>query len=311
MSLLIYILKKIIYSIPIVIGVTVLIFLIFNIIVGDPTVMILGKHSTAEEVAMLKHQLGLDKPFYLQYLDVLKSTFTMSFGRSWATNQSIATMIKSGALVSLTIAIPAIILSSIFSIILAFISSVNSSINKYVSLFCTITMSISYLSYILVFQWIFAFKLNIFPISGYEYGFPKFVPYIILPILIWTFINFGKDTRFYKTLIKNELKQKYIITARSKGFSEWMIFYKHIFQNIKISFITNIVIQIPILLLQAVLTENFFGLPGLGKIILDGINYSDFPVIKAMTILSSLLFIFLNIIVDITYKIIDPRVNLK
>ncbi|MCP3660808.1 MAG: ABC transporter permease [Bacteroidetes bacterium] len=313
MNIIVYIIKRILYAIPVFFGVSFLIFIMFNIVAGDPTIMLLGKYATAKQMADLRHYLGLDKAWYLQYFDILKSAFTFNFGHSWATKQLISEMIKSGAKVSLTLSLPSFIISSIISLIISMISAFYRGkwIDKFLVLICVIMMSISALSYILFGQWILAYKFGLFPIEGYEYGFPFFIPYIILPCIIWIILSTGSDIRFYRTIILDELYQDYVRTARAKGLSETMIFCKHILKNAMIPIITNLIIQIPFLILGFLLIENFFGIPGLGSIILDAINNSDFPVIKAITILTASVYIVFNAITDILYVILDPRINLK
>jgi peptide/nickel transport system permease protein len=153
--------------------------------------------------------------------------------------------------------------------------------------------------------------LGWFEIAGYEYGFPDFLPYIILPAIIWIVLSIGPDVRLYRTIMLDEVHQDYVRTARAKGLSSRMILFKHVLKNAMIPIITNLVIQVPSLILGALLIENFFGIPGLGNITLQAINNSDFPVIKAMTILSSVLYVIFNVITDILYTLVDPRVQLK
>ena len=174
-----------------------------------------------------------------------------------------------------------------------------------------IMMSISVLAYILFGQWLFAYKLGWFEIAGYEYGFPDFLPYVVLPAMIWIVLSIGPDVRFYRTIILDEVHQDYVRTARAKGLANRTILFKHVLKNAMIPIITNLVTQIPALILGALLIENFFGIPGLGNITLQAINSSDFPVIKAMTILSSMLYIIFNVITDILYTLVDPRVKLN
>ncbi|MFT6604150.1 MAG: peptide/nickel transport system permease protein [Bacteriovoracaceae bacterium] len=172
-------------------------------------------------------------------------------------------------------------------------------------------MSISSLAYILFGQWFFAFKLGLFEISGYEFGFPYFIPYVILPVLIWVMLGIGPDVRFYRTIILDEIYQDYVRTARAKGLSENMIMFKHVLKNAMIPIITYVIIQIPFLILGALLLETFFSIPGLGGIVLSAINSSDFPVVKAMTILISVAYIIFSVLTDVMYTLVDPRVRLK
>ncbi len=313
MSIYHYIIRRLLYAVPILVGVTLVIFVLFHVTAGDPTLILLGKYATLQQMAELRHELGIDKPLLLQYLDTLKATFTLQFGRSWSTNQPIAQMIQVGAYASLTLSIPAFVLASLLAIAMALLAAFfrDTLLDRSLVVISVIMMSISVLAYILFGQWVFAYKLGWFEIAGYEYGFPDFLPYVVLPAMIWIVLSIGPDVRFYRTIILDEVHQDYVRTARAKGLANRTILFKHVLKNAMIPIITNLVTQIPSLILGALLIENFFGIPGLGNITLQAINNSDFPVIKAMTILSSMLYIIFNVITDILYTLVDPRVKLN
>jgi peptide/nickel transport system permease protein len=308
-----YIIRRLLYLIPVLLGVSFLIFFLFNVVVGDPTPMLLGKHATAKAMNELREQLGLNKPLFFQYLDVVKSAFTFDFGRSWSTKQEIWTMIKQGAGPSLSLSLPAFMISTVFSILISLFVAFfrGQKIDFIVRFTCIAGMSISSLAYILFFQWFFAFKLGLFEISGYEFGFPNFVPYVLLPVIIWVVLSLGPDVRFFRTVMLDEIYQDYVRTAKAKGLSEKVILLKHVLKNAMIPIITYTVIQLPFLILGALLLENFFSIPGLGSLTLRALNSSDFPVIKAISILSSVAYIIFGLINDILYTIFDPRVKLK
>ena len=313
MNLYVYVIRRLLYVIPVIFGVCGIIYVLFNIISPDPTLIMLGKHPSLEQMAELRHQLGLDRPWFEQYLDIVKAAFTFDFGRSWQTKQEIITMIKLGAGPSLSLTVPAFILATIFSIVIAvFVAFYRGTfLDKFTVFLCVALQSVSSLAYILFGQWFFAYKLGWFEISGYEFGFPNFLPYVLLPIIIWIVLEVGPDVRFYRTIVLDEIYQDYVRTARAKGLSERFIMFKHVLKNAMIPIITYVVIQIPFLILGALLLESFFGIPGLGGITLTAINSSDFPVIKAMTILSAVAFIIFSVITDVLYTLVDPRIRLK
>ena len=304
--------RRLLYVIPLLLGVCFIVFILFNVVAGDPTTIMLGKHATLAQMAELRHELGLDRVWYLQYFDIVKSAFTFDFGRSWSTQQEILEMIKSGAIPSLTVSFPAFFISTIFSISISLIVAFyrGGKIDKGIVIFSVALMSISSLSYILFGQWFFAYKLSLFEISGYEEGFPNFIPYVILPIIIWIILSVGPQVRFFRTVMLDEIYQDYVRTARSKGLSENIVMFKHVLKNAMIPIITYVVIQIPFLILGALLIESFFSIPGLGGISLHAINSSDFPVIKAMTVFSAVSYIIFSLITDILYTVVDPRVRL-
>jgi peptide/nickel transport system permease protein len=294
-------------------GICLLIFVIFNVVAGDPTVVLLGKHATAKQMAELRHELGLDRSWLLQYVDILKSAFTLDFGRSWASKQKIITMLQSGAWVSITLVIPAFIITSILAIGMALLAAFYRGrlLDKILVVSTVMMMSISALAYILFGQWLLAYKLGWFEIAGYDAHFPEMLSYIVLPIIILVILSIGSDMRFYRTVLLDEMHQDYVRTARAKGLSERMVLMRHVLKNATIPIVTNLVIQLPTWLLGTILVENFFGIPGLGGILLNAINNSDFPVIKSMTILSAVFYIILNLMTDVLYTWLDPRVKLS
>ncbi len=308
-----YIARRTLYVIPIILGVTLVVFILFNVVLGDPTHILLGKHPSPERIIQLRHQLGLDKHLFFQYLDVVKSAFTFDFGSSWSTKQEIWEMIKQGAVPSLTLTLPAFMVSSLLAISISLFIAFfrGGKIDTTIRLVCIAGMSISSLAYILFMQWFLAFKLGLFEISGYEYGFPYFIPYILLPGIIWLLLTLGPDVRFFRTIMLDEMYQDYVRTARAKGLSERVVLFKHVLKNAMIPIITYLVIQLPFLILGSLLLESFFSIPGLGGIILTAINSMDFPVLKAMTILSAVAYIIFSLIIDVLYTVVDPRVRLK
>lgn len=308
-----YILRRLLYVIPVLLGVCFIVFIIFNVVAPDPAFTLLGKHATAEQIAMLHHELGMDRPFFEQYLAIIKSAFTFDFGYSWSSKQKISEMIRFGIGPSLSLTLPLFIIVNIFSISMALLVSFyrGKFIDKAVLLISIAMMSISSLAYILFGQWFFAFKLGLFEISGYEAGFPNFIPYIILPLILYVAISWGPDTRFYRSVILDEIYQDYVRTARAKGLSEFKIMFKHVLKNAMIPILTYVIIQIPFLILGLLLAESFFSIPGLASIVIKAINTSDFPVIKAMTILSAIGFILFGVVTDVLYTLVDPRMKLK
>ncbi len=308
-----YILRRLLYLVPVILGVCLIIFVLFNVVAGDPTALLLGKHANAKAMAELKATLGLDKPLIYQYFDIVKSAFTFDFGRSWSTKQQISNMIWDGLIPSLTLTIPAFTISSLLAVIVSLFISFyrGTKIDISVRVVCIALMSISSLAYILFFQWYFAFELGLFEISGYEEGFPYFIPYIALPTIIWMVLSLGPDVRYFRTMILDEIYQDYVRTARAKGLGEVLILFKHVLKNAMIPIITYVVNQIPFLILGSILLENFFSIPGLGSLILTALNSNDFPVIKAMAVIMSILMIVFTLITDVLYTIFDPRIKLK
>ncbi len=242
----------------------------------------------------------------------MKSAFTFDFGRSWATKQQISTMIAQGAIPSLSVTLPGFFFATVVSVLLSTVVAYfrGKGIDTFIRFLTIGMMSISSLVYIMVFQWLFAYKLGWFEISGFEYSFPGVMPYISLPIIIWVVLSLGPDVRFYRTLILDEMYQDYVRTARAKGVSEKVILLKHVLRNAMIPILTYTVVQLPFLLLGSILLESFFSIPGLGNMVINALNSSDFPVLKAITVLSAVAYIVFTLIQDVLYTVVDPRVKL-
>lgn len=308
-----YIIRRVLYLIPVLLGVCFLIFIIFNVVSEDPALILAGKNASVERIADLREELGLNKSMPAQYLDIVKSAFTFDFGKSWSTKQQISDMLVRGAIPSLTLTLPAFVLSTIFALFFSVIVAYfrGRGIDLFIRIGCIAMMSISSLAYILFFQYFFAFKLGMFEIAGYEFGFPDFVPYVALPVIIWIVLSLGPDIRFYRTLILDEIYQDYVRTARAKGLSERVVLFKHVLRNAMIPIVTYLVVQLPFLLMGSLLLESFFSIPGLGGMTIQALNASDFPVLKAMAILSAVAYIIFTLIQDILYTFVDPRVKLQ
>lgn len=309
----VYIVRKILNTLPTLLGVALIIFVLFNMVGGDPTYQMLGKHATAEQVAEIRHEYGFDQPLPVQFVQYLKQIVTFDYGRSYATHQPIKDMILSGMGPSLTLTLPAFLITTIVAVLLGLLVAYfrGKWIDKVALILCVFGMSVPMLAYILFGQYFLAYKLGWFPISGFETDWSERFQYVALPILLFFLVSLGYDVRFYRTAVLEETGQDYVRTARAKGLSEPAIFLKHVLKNSMVPILTNIVIEIPLLILGAFLLESFFGIPGLGGITINAVNNSDFPVLKAMATLTTFLFILGNLFTDILYTVVDPRVSFK
>jgi peptide/nickel transport system permease protein len=308
-----YIIRRVIYMIPILLGIALVVFLLFNVVGGDPVLSMLGKHISQQAIDDLRRELGLNKPLYMQFLDFLKQIVTMDFGRSYATKQEIFTMMKNTAPVSLVVALPAFLISVLLAIGLSLFVAFwrGTWIDRVIVVACVLLISVPSLAYILFGQYFLAYQWGIFPISGFAWGFPETINYIGLPVIILIALSLGGELRFYRTIMLDEVYQDYIRTARSKGLSERIVMFKHVLKNAMIPIITTVVIEIPYLITGSLLVESFFGLPGMGSMIIDAFNTSDFPVIKASVVVLSLFYMLANLVSDILYSLVDPRIALK
>lgn len=308
-----FLVRRIIAAVPTIFGVALIVFILFNVVGGDPALMMVGKHATAQQLANIRHEYGLDQPLYIQFFEYLKQIFTFDFGRSYATRQRISDMILSGVGPSLSLTVPAFFITTIISVVLGLTVAYfrGKPIDRIAVILCVIGMSIPALGYILFGQYYLAYEMRWFPISGYDYSLVGRFQYLALPIVLWLMLSVGYDVRYYRTAILEETTQDYVRTARAKGLSEQKIFLKHVLKCSMFPIITNVVLELPLLVLGSFLFETFFGIPGLGSITIDALHNSDFPVIKAMAFFISLLIIFGNILTDVFYSLVDPRVKIQ
>jgi peptide/nickel transport system permease protein len=222
-------------------------------------------------------------------------------------------MILDGIGPSMSLTLPAFLLTTVLAVSIGLLVAYfrGKWIDKLVVVMCVVGMSLPMLAYILFGQYFMAFKWGMFPISGFETGWAERWEFLVLPILIFVAVSLGYDVRFYRTAVLEETNQDYVRTARAKGLAEPRVFFKHVLKNSMVPILTNVVVEIPLLILGAFLLESFFGIPGLGGITIDAVHNSDFPVIKAMTTLQAILFILGNLATDVLYTVVDPRVSFK
>jgi peptide/nickel transport system permease protein len=309
-----YILRRLWQMIPTLLGVILLVFFLFNWIGGDPAYVLAGKISSAEQIANIRHQLGVDEPIYVQLWIFVKQVLTADFGASWSTNEPVSHIMATRLGPSLTVLVPWLIVSTLIAIGLALaIAYVRGSLtDRAVMIVCTVGLSISILVYIIVFQYVFAYKLGWFPVQGWGNSFwQNLVVYAALPIVILLAVSIAPELRLYRTFVLDEINQEYVRTARAKGLSENRIMWVHVLRNASIPIITNVMAALPGLLIGAFLVERFFSIPGIGREVILAVERSDFPVIKAITIYVAVATMVFNLLADLMYKAVDPRVQLK
>ncbi len=309
-----FILRRLWQMLPTMLGVVLLVFFLFNWVGGDPAYVLAGKISNPEQIANIRRQLGIDEPIWVQLWIFIQQIATADFGASWSTNESVGHIIATRMGPSLTVLIPLQILEVAISIALALaVAYVRGSLtDRAVMVACTVGMSISILVYIIVFQYFFAYQLGWFPVQGWGDGvFNNLVTYAALPILIALAVSIAPNLRLYRTFMLDEVNQDYVRTARAKGLSESRILWVHVLRNASIPIITHIMANLPGLLIGAFLIERFFSIPGIGREIIMAVDRSDFPVIKAITVYVAFATMAFNLLADIMYRLVDPRVQLK
>jgi peptide/nickel transport system permease protein len=294
--------------------VVLLVFVLFNWVGGDPAYILAGKMSNAESIANIRRQLGVDQPYYIQLGIFLKQIVTFDFGQSWATGEAVSHIITTRLGPSLTVLVPLTVLETLLGIALALVVAFvrGSLLDRAVMIACTVGMSISILVYIIVFQYGFAYQMGLFPVQGWGDSFwENLLRYSTLPILIGLAVSIAPTLRLYRTFVLDEVNQDYVRTARAKGLPERRIMWVHVLRNASIPIITHVMANLPALLIGAFLLERFFGIPGIGREVILAVERSDFPVIKAITVYVAVATMVFNLLTDLMYQAVDPRVQLK
>ena len=309
-----YVLRRLWQMLPTMAGVVLLVFILFNWVGGDPAYILAGKMSDAEAIANIRRQLGVDQPYYVQLGIFVKQILPADFGNAWSTGEAVSHIIASRLGPSLTVLIPLTILETGFGVALALaIAFVRGSLtDRAVMIACTIGMSISILVYIIMFQYGLAYKLGLFPVQGWgEHPLENLLRYASLPILIGLVVSIAPTLRLYRSFVLDEVNQDYVRTARAKGLGETRVMWVHVLRNAAIPIVTHVMASLPALLIGAFLLERFFGIPGIGREVILAVERSDFPVIKAITVYVAVATMLFNLLTDVLYQALDPRVQLR
>ena len=322
-----YLLRRLLYAIPILIGVNLITFALFFVVntPDDMARMQLGvKRVTPEAIAKWKVERGYDKPLFINSqakgIGVLTDTvlytksarmFVGDFGRA-EDGRDIAREITTRMGPSLAIALPTFILGLFvtvsFALLLAFFRA--SYLDFWGVVLCVALMSISSLFYIIGGQFLISKLWRLVPISGFSGGLEAW-KFLILPVAIGVISGIGSSARWYRTIFLEEIGKDYVRTARAKGLSELFVFIRHVLRNAMIPILTGVVVVIPLLFMGSLLTESFFGIPGLGSYTIDAINAQDFAVVRAMVFIGSVLYIVGLMLTDISYTFVDPRIRFE
>jgi len=322
-----YIIRRTFYAIPILIGVNLLTFVLF-FFVNTPDEMArmhLGaKRVTEQAVQKWKEEHGYDKPLTYnpdaQGLASLTDTifyeksvrlFVFDFGQS-DDGRDIGYDISQRMWPSLAIALPSLLVGLLvnitLSMLLAFFRATYIDLSGVV--LGVVLMSISSLFYIIGGQFLMSKLWHLVPISGYDTGVDA-LKFLLLPVIIGVIGGIGSGTRWYRTIFLEEINRDYVRTARAKGMSELKVLFKHVLKNAMIPILTGVVVVIPLLFIGSLVTEAFFGIPGLGSYTIDAINHQDFSIVRAMVFLGSVLYIIGLVLTDISYTLVDPRIRLE
>lgn len=322
-----YIVRRILYAIPILIGVNILTFALFFIVNSPDDIarMQLGtKHVTTQQIELWKQSHGYDRPLFYnpEAKNIHKITNTLFYAKSielFAFNfgasshgRNIGHDIYQRMWPSLALAIPTLIIGMLVDITVAMLLVLFRGTYFDVGgvAVCVILMSISVLFYIIGGQYLFSKVLQLVPISGYEGGLAA-ARFLILPVTVGIIGGIGAGARWYRTLFLEEESKEYVKTAYAKGLGEMAVLFKHVLKNAMLPILTGVVVIIPSLFMGSLIMESFFGIPGLGSYTIDAIQQQDFDIVRVMVFIGTVAYILGLILTDMSYTLVDPRVRLK
>lgn len=329
-----YIIKRLLMLIPVLLGVSIMVFAVMHVFTADPTSVILGQHATQEQIAKLRVSLGLNQPLYVQYWNFLKGILHGDFGTSLFTQVPITKELMARFPATIELALSAIIFASIIGVTIGVISAVKqNTVVDYVSMVVAllgVSMPIFWLGLILIV--FFAVQLHVLPASGridiglepvhitglylldslLSGNFESFVSafrHLILPTIALGSFSTAIIARMTRSTMLEIIRQDYIRTARAKGLFEKTVVIGHALRNAMIPVVTVIGLQLGSLLGGAVLTETVFAWPGIGNYVIDAILKSDYPAVQGAVMMMAVIFVVVNLIVDLVYGLLDPRIK--
>jgi len=309
-----YLIRRLWQMIPTLFGVVLLVFFLFKAFGNDPAEILAGLNASQQTVEAIRTQLGLNEPWYVQLGIYLKGIAVFDWGRSWATNESVAHLFATRLPATLTVMLPILVLDTLLALPIAmWVAYRRGSLgDRAIMIISTLALSISFLVYIIVGQYVFGFQLGWFPVQGWSDSvFTNLVTYVPLPVMLALLVGVAPQTRLYRTFFLDELGHDYVRTARAKGMTENTVLFRHVLRNAMVPILTNIGLALPGIFVGSFLIEVFFSIPGLGREVILAVNRSDYPVIQALTVYLAFITMLINLAVDVLYKLVDPRVVLK
>jgi len=311
--MLLYILRRLLATIPVLIGVSILVFSIVHLIPGDPAMILAGMDATEQQAAETRKVLGLDRPLHVQYFTYVLRAVNGDLGRSIHSRMPVWGLIKEFFPATFELTTASLILAGILGIIVGVVSAVKQySIFDHLSMvgaLAGISLPIFWIGILLI--WLFSLKLEWFPTGGRAIDFWSFeeLKHLALPALSLAGISVAMIARLTRSTMLEVLRQDYVVTARSKGLPEKWVIIRHALSNALIPVVTYMGLQYGILLSGAVVTETIFSWPGLGRLVVEAISSRDYPVIQGCILFFAVIFVMINLVVDLLYGFLDPRIR--
>lgn len=303
-----YIIRRLLITLPVLFGISIIIFALVRIVPGDPAMIVAGPQATQEDIERTRAYLGLDKPHVVQYLIFMGNLLQGDLGTSTRTGLSVAKEIMHRLPNTVILAIAAMIIATALGVLTGIISGIKQySFFDYFSMFIALfglSMPVFWLGLMLML--VFSIKLGWFPSSGAES-----LRHLVLPAVTLGAHSMAIVARMTRSGILEVMRLDYVRTARAKGLTESLVIYRHVLKNALIPVVTVIGLQTGILLGGAVLTEIVFAWPGIGRLLVEAILARDYPVVQGVVLIIATMFIFVNLAVDIIYCYLDPRIRYK
>lgn len=309
-----YIVRRILAAVPVLAVVALSVFLLLRLTPGDPAVVIAGESATAEQLASIRHALGLDQPFYRQFLSWIERIFRGDFGKSVISGTPVLAMVQDRLEPTLSIALTTIVLSVLLAVPLGVVAAAcrGTIVDRLVICVCVLGFSVPVfvIGYLLI--QVFAVRLQWFPVQGFRSiadGIVPFAERATLPTLALTLLYVALIARIARTSMLEVLGEDHVRTARAMGIGETAILFRHALRNAAVPIVTIVGIGFALLITGVVVTESVFNLPGLGRLTIDAVLARDYPVIQAVILLASVLYVLVNLLVDLSYVVLDPRIR--
>ena len=301
-----YIIKKIIFSIPLLLGISLLTFTLLNVVPGDPVALMMKEHVSPDVIAHVRAQMNLDDPAYVRFFRFMFNALKGDLGISYKLNRPVTSLLIGAFPNTLILALSAAVVSWVIGIPAGILSAVrrNSFADNFVMGFSLLGVSMPVFWAGLIFQYIFAVKLGILPVSGFN-G-PE---YVVLPAIVLGWSAAGTIARLTRSCLLEVMRNDYIRTARAKGLNEIKVIVGHALKNSMLPVVTVMALQVAGLLSGAVITESIFGIPGIGRIAVNAIQTRDMPLLQGAVMFTISLVIIGNLVADILYAYLDPRIK--
>ncbi|MFZ5823082.1 MAG: ABC transporter permease [Bacillota bacterium] len=301
-----YILRRLLGAVPVFLGVSLLVFLMVHMIPGDPVRYLLGEFASPEAIQALRNQMGLNDPLPIQYLSYLGKVLKGDLGTSLITRVSVSAELANRLPLTLRLAALSMVLGLVGGILAGVIASIrqNTILDYGVMSLALIGISAPSFWIALLLMYVFAFRLSLFPVSGYT-GIHS----LILPAITLGSLTAGSIARMTRSSMLEVLRQDFVRTARAKGLPQRLVIYKHALKNALLPVTTLAGLQFGGLLGGSVITETVFALPGVGSYAIQAIGQRDFPVIQSVVLFSAVIFVCTNLLVDLIYGYLDPKIR--